>query len=137
MFRKMRSREGFTLVELLVVIIIIGILAAIGFARLGQVTKSANIRADEADIRSLTSAVQMWAMEDAKTPEQKLGIDPDDPTDTIDLQAAVNANAEIMDYVEFTINSSDDDPFPRVMDISNVTWVNGRWDWGGEEKNGE
>ena len=124
MFRKMRNREGFTLVELLVVIIIIGILAAIGFARLGQVTRSANIRADEADLRTLTSAVQMWALEEARTPEDKLGV-----STGLDDWTGDAPDGEFWEYVEFGYDDTDGNNFPRLLRAGDVEWDGERWVW--------
>lgn len=57
--KKIKNKKGFTLVELIVVIAILSILAAIAVPKFTDVTDSAAIGAAEANHRTLVSAVLM------------------------------------------------------------------------------
>lgn len=59
--RKMlKKQEGFTLVELTIVVVILGILAGIGVQQYGNVQQRAKKAADEANRKVLTNATHMW-----------------------------------------------------------------------------
>ena len=58
--RRLNKEEGFTLVELLIVIAILGILIALAVPRMSGISEGAKDRAIEANKRTLVSAATMW-----------------------------------------------------------------------------
>ena len=62
-FRKMlKKQEGFTLVELMVAVVILGILAGIGVQQYGSIQRKAKIAAHNANVRIITNAANMYIM---------------------------------------------------------------------------
>jgi len=57
--KKIKNRKGFTLIELIVVISVLGILSAIAVPRFSTVTADAQATADKATARTILSAVTM------------------------------------------------------------------------------
>ena len=64
-----RSRTGFTLIEIMLVVIIIGILVSIAVVKMGDNAKKARITATEATIGTIKTAVAQFEMEQSKYPE--------------------------------------------------------------------
>ena len=58
--KRMKSQKGFTLIELMIVIAIIGILAAIAIPRFSNATNSANVAKAQADLSTLDSAITVY-----------------------------------------------------------------------------
>lgn len=62
MFKFMKSKKGFTLVELMIVVVIMAILVAVAVPIFSAVTKNARIKTCEANRRELVSQLNNYAM---------------------------------------------------------------------------
>jgi general secretion pathway protein G len=69
-----RRPEGFTLIELLLVVVIIGILAAIVVPRLANRGEDARIAAAKGDIKSMSTALGAYEVDNGKYPNTGQGL---------------------------------------------------------------
>ena len=93
--KRMSNRKGFTLVELLVVVAIIGILAAIAIPRFTDATAQANGAKVQADLRTIDSAIMIYYATNKDYPADiaalvpnYLAAAPASPTGTIKIGTA-------------------------------------------------
>ena len=64
----MRSKKGFTLVELLVVVLILGALAAIAIPRISQSAESAKINACKTNVDLINSQIELYYANEGEWP---------------------------------------------------------------------
>lgn len=91
LFRK--NKKGFTLVELMIVVVILGILVAIAVPIYNSFTTDAQANADDANIRTLQSMVLQISVAE--------GVDQED----IDLNTEVNATTYV--FESFDVATAD------------------------------
>jgi general secretion pathway protein G len=73
--RLLRSKAGFTLIELMLVVIIIGALVAMVLPRLSGRTEQARIQAGQADIRSnIATALKLYELDNGSFPSTSEGL---------------------------------------------------------------
>jgi len=96
--RKLRKRSGFTLVELLIVIIIIGILAGAMLLVAGSGTDSAEATKIISDLRGMKSAALLYYADNP--------VNPDKP-EVVDLEKYMDRELKDTDFVVFETVSKD------------------------------
>jgi len=79
---KTNKLKGFTLVELIIVMVLLGILAAVAIPKMGNTISSSEEATEDAIIAALKSAVEMYAMDQVVANSVKSY--PDNPFDELD-----------------------------------------------------
>ncbi len=87
--KKSRQQGGFTLVEIMVVVVIIGMLAALVGQNVLFQQGEAQVGTAKADLASISAAVQLYALKQGRIPEMEDLITPDD-----------NGHAYLPDFTE-------------------------------------
>ena len=72
--KKLKNKKGFTLVELVVVMVILGILAVILIPKMSGVQDGARTSACRANLRTLDSMTAVWLSEDVSRTADKVTV---------------------------------------------------------------
>lgn len=65
--RKLLGKSGFTLVEIMIVVAIIGLLAAIAIPNFMKAREKAQTNACVANLRQMDGAITLWALDNSKS----------------------------------------------------------------------
>jgi prepilin-type N-terminal cleavage/methylation domain-containing protein len=79
---KNNFKNGFTLIELVIIMVILGVLAAVAVPRLGNTINSSEASAEQAVIGNLRSALEVYAMDQVVANSTKSY--PTNPFDALD-----------------------------------------------------
>ena len=83
--RSLRAARGFTLIEIMVVVVIIGLLAAVILPNVFGNVEKAQVSKAKSDIQAIETALTMYKLDNYKYPSTDLGLTalaqrPNDPT---------------------------------------------------------
>lgn len=117
----MQAKRGFTLVEILIVVVILGILAAIVIPQFTQASTEAKVSSSLSTLQSLRSQVELYKIQhNDRCPT--LLLFPNAMTQCSDSDALVAA-----DYVARTADNTDTEPYgPYMQAIPLNPWNNSR-----------
>lgn len=93
-----KKEQGFTLIELMTVILILGIIIAVAMPNLGKARITAKKRATEAELRSIQAALELYYVENDKYPNTEEGIEKIVKEKFIEEDALTDAFARDYNY---------------------------------------
>jgi prepilin-type N-terminal cleavage/methylation domain-containing protein len=126
-FRKKRNQKGFTMIELMVVVVIVGILAAIAIPIYGKYVKQARTTEATGRMGEMITAAKAWAQEKGTWPTQQefsQGLGILDPTETPNFTYAITGGGGADPNSAFQITATGRDKMDGVTVIMDLTTIN-------------
>lgn len=127
-FRKKRNQKGFTMIELMVVVVIVGILAAIAIPIYGKYVKQARTTEATGRMGEMITAAKAWAQEKEVWPTQSefsSGLGILDPTETPNFTYAITGGGGgDKDTSPFQITATGRDKMLGVTVIIDLNSIN-------------
>ena len=124
----MKNSKGFTLIELIMVTIILGILAAVAIPRYASTVVKAEEAAEDAIISSIRAGLETYAVEQLMENGRRSW--PDNPWDALDTKPAgydANDNDDADTDGEWTYNTTTNKITHQRGDNSRVGWEYGEY----------
>tara|TARA_A100000164_G_scaffold368581_1_gene391973 strand:+ start:588 stop:1016 length:429 start_codon:yes stop_codon:yes gene_type:complete len=119
----MKNQKGFTLIELIMVTIILGILAAVAIPRYASTVDKAEAAAEDAVISSILAGLETYAVEQLMDNGRRSW--PDNPFDGLDTKPAGYDATDVDDADtdgEWTFNTTTKKITHQRNDNSRVAW---------------
>jgi general secretion pathway protein G len=124
---KMRKNKGFTLVEILIVVVILGILAAIVIPQFSDASTESKLSSCRSSLQSLRSQIQLFMIQHQDTPPALATFAADMTTETeVDAAATAGDSSgnEVGPYImQVPFNPWNESQTVAAADAVGVGWV--------------
>lgn len=106
--KALKSKKGFTLIELVVVIAVLGMIAVVAIPKIGGITKDAKDASDKQTIAVLNEAVERYK---AETGEEVEGTTAAEVADFLEDNDMIKAGSYKVDNKKLVLPSGDEAKF--------------------------
>jgi len=108
-FRRMHDKKGFTLIEIMIVVLIIGILLAVAVPSFLKARETSRAKSCVSNLKQIESAKEQWAMDYKKT-----SLDVPAPADLYGAGKYVKATPECPSNGAYTEGDISTDPICSI-----------------------